>query len=765
MSSPLEPLRPGDSVAAGHLRGLLHLARLVRRESALTDVLAAVARAVSDTLGFATVVVNLYEPETDNYEVMTVHGNARARSLLLGKVSTSDSWSPLLDPRFLRQGAFFIPAGAIDWDGQTTYIPELVPAEAIGDCAWQAADALFVTLDGSAGRHYGIISVDEPESGRRPDDQAIEVLSAVSAHAAVAIEGAYQFAELQAALTRNRAVIESSLDCVIAIDGRGRVLEFNPAAERTFGFAVEEVLGRELAELIIPPENRDQHHDGLQRGIAHNDWRLLGRRIETTALRANGSRLPVELTLTLVRGSKSEGPVVYAFVRDISERRRGEEQLTFLAYHDSLTGLPNRILIEQQLELAIARARRRDGAVVMMFVDLDDFKGVNDRFGHGAGDRLLTAVATRLHGVLRDSDLLARQGGDEFIVLLTDLSDDPGPVAESVAGKLLDALREPFVVAGVELRTGASIGISVYPDDAADTDALLRHADAAMYQAKAGGGGRIAFHHQPDPGPYRRSSLAAQLRRAMANSELELHYQPVWRLGPPRAIAGVEAMLCWQHPERGLLTSQSFISTAEQTAAGDDLSDWLLAEICGQARAWQDAGLLSRVSLDVSPHQLLAPGFAARLATQMAEHALAPGAFMIELTESAWTVDAADTLEVIADLRAAGAGLAIDGFGAGYSSLLRLRELDFDVIKIDHRLLAGVPADRTAVAVLRAIVDLARACDSAVVAQGVDTEEHVNFLSTNGIEHAQGSLLGQPQTAAQTGPLLARYRLGGRVAA
>ncbi len=239
--------------------------------------------------------------------------------------------------------------------------------------------------------------------------------------------------------------------------------------------------------------------------------------------------MPVELALTVVRGSEDERPIVYGFVRDISERRRGEEQLAYLAYHDPLTGLPNRIMVEQQLELALARARRARGSVVMMFVDLDDFKDVNDRLGHAAGDRLLAAVATRLRGVLRDSDLLARQGGDEFLVLLTDLTDDPGPAAESVGAKLLDALREPFVLAGAELLTGASIGISVYPRDATDTESLLRHADVAMYQAKAAGGGRLAFHQDSPAVPSRRVSIATQLRRAVARSELELHYQPIWR--------------------------------------------------------------------------------------------------------------------------------------------------------------------------------------------------------------------------------------------
>jgi len=761
MTSTSEPGPERSTVAASHLRGLLELARLVQRDPALPEVLAAAARTVAETLGFATVVINLYRPKTGDYEVATVHGNARARELLLGQVDSPESWSAMLDPRFLRSGAYFIPDGAIEWDHTiATYVPELAPHDGADESAWRADDALFVALDGSSGRHYGIISVDEPVSGRRPGEQELEVLNAVAAHAALAIEASHQFAALQGALARKRAVIESSLDAVIAVDRRGRVLEFNPAAERMFGYRSEEALGREVAELVIPPETRGRYRLGLERGIRHGDWPLLGRRIETTALRADGSRVPVELALTPARGDDEDddGPVVYGFVRDISERRRGQEQLAYLAYHDPLTGLPNRILVEQQLDLALARARRAEGSVVLMFVDLDDFKEVNDRLGHAAGDRLLASVSTRLRGALRESDLLARQGGDEFIVLLSDLPEDSGPSAELVGGKLLDSLREPFVVAGSELRTSASIGISVYPDDAADAEALLRHADIAMYAAKAAGGGRLAFHQQPRESRPRRTSLSSQLRRAIERSELELHYQPIWQIGSERGIYGVEALLRWRHPDRGLLTPDAFMSLAEQGSAGDELIDWVLGECCGQARDWQRLGLRTRLSMNVSPHQLLAPGYVGRFVAQVDDHELDAEDLMIELTESAWTVDAAQTLAVIAQLRAAGTRLAIDDFGAGYSSLSRLRELDFDVIKIDRGLLTGVPADPTATAVLRAIFGLAQACGCAVIAEGVVAEEQVIYLAENGIDRVQGFLFGYPVVAHQLTPVL-RERL------
>ena len=491
MKTPVASSTGDTTGAAAHLRGMLELSRVVRREPELDQVLAAVARTVSDTLGFATVVVNLYRPDRDDYVVSTVHGGQAARQALLGGATSAEHWTALLDERFCRNGSYFLPAGAIDWDDDmASYVPDLEPRIAAGDAAWQADDALFAPLDGSGGVRYGIISVDEPRSGLRPDDEQLAVLAAVGAHAGLAIEGAHRVAALQGALARQRALMQSSLDCVIAMDESGRVLELNPAAEQTFGFTSEEVVGRELAELIIPAEQREGHRLGLSNTAHGNEWSVLGRRVETTAVHANGTRLPVELALTRVRVSDDMTSVIYAFVRDISERRRGEEQLTFMAYHDPLTGLANRTLAKQQLDHALARARRYGGSAALMFIDLDDFKLVNDRLGHAIGDRVLAAVGDRLRDALRESDVLARQGGDEFLVVLADLKGDPSQGAENVARKLVEALARPFVITEHELRISASVGIAVFPDDGADTEALLRHADLAMYRAKAAGGGQ-----------------------------------------------------------------------------------------------------------------------------------------------------------------------------------------------------------------------------------------------------------------------------------
>jgi diguanylate cyclase (GGDEF)-like protein/PAS domain S-box-containing protein len=747
--------RPPQGRTLAPLRALLELSRLIQREPTLDETLRAVAETVSQASGFATVVVNQYLPDTDEYAVVTVYGNERARADLQGHVSPAATWTPMLDERFHRHGVYLIPEGSLEYDDSIRWhVPEIADPDALTDEDWHADDALFATLDGPRGRRYGIIAVDDPISGRRPDDGLLELLGALAGHAALAIESSLQMIALQGALARNRAVIASTLDCVLAVDIRDRLIDFNPAAERTFGYRAEEILGRDAAELLVPPEGWAAYRQGSVRIRENENSSLLNRRIETTAMRSDGSAFPCELTIARVEGAPGDGPMFYAFVRDISERRRAEEQMAFLAYHDSLTGLPNRVRVEQELDLALARARRAGGAVALMFVDLDDFKEVNDRLGHAVGDRLLSAVATRCKGVLRESDVLARQGGDEFLVLLSDLTEDPTLAAGEVAGKLLNALREPFVVAGQELRTGASIGISVYPHDARHSDELMRHADAAMYVAKAAGGGRLAFDQSRHGDELSHRSVSAQLTAALRRGELELHYQPVCHLEPPRAIVGAEAQLRWRHPRRGLLEAAEFISLADQSEIGQAVMAWVVQEVCRQSGAWQEEGLDPLIGFDVSPAQLLVAGFASNFVAALAECRLPMSRVVVELTESAWTVDSAEALSVIDELREAGASLLLDDFGAGYSSLSRLRGLAFDVIKIDGRLLGGVPADAAAVDLLEAVIGLTVACRAQLVADGVTTEGQIEFLLAHGITYGQGEALGAPMPAAELTPLL-----------
>ena len=433
-------------------------------------------------------------------------------------------------------------------------------------------------------------------------------------------------------------------------------------------------------------------------------------------------------------------------------RREADGRRT-LALHDSLTGLPNAVLLDEHLTTAVSRARRDGSSVVLACLDLDDFKLVNDGLGHAAGDALLRTVAERLSGCVRAGDVLARQGGDDFLLMLTDVPAGEGvQLADATFARVQAALREPCTAAGAELQIAASMGVSVFPDDAEDAGALRRHADAAMYRAKASGSTWSAYDAD-DAMSVGRLSLAARLRRAIELDELELHYQPIFEL-QSGDIRGVEALVRWNDPERGMVPPNDFIPVAEQTGVIEALGDWVLVALCRQARAWADLGLTPHLGINVSPLQLRRRGFAARFAAQIAEHGLDPRRFIVELTETAWTLDAARTLPVLAELREAGLGIALDDFGAGYSNLARLLELPIDVIKVDRSLLAEVPARADAVAVLTAIQSLAEACRCDVVAEGIETAEQRTVLAGIGSRLGQGFGLARPAPAPAVTALL-----------
>ncbi len=420
-----------------------------------------------------------------------------------------------------------------------------------------------------------------------------------------------------------------------------------------------------------------------------------------------------------------------------------EERLAHLAYHDPLTGLPNRAALAERLAAALERAAP-GGAVVLLSIDLDDFKLVNDGLGHAAGDELLRRLAARLDTVRRSADLLARQGGDEFI-LLVELPgrDGAAATAAAIGRRIAEALEPPFVIADAELRIGASIGAAVYPDDAPDAESLHRRADSALYRAKEDGGGFAAYR----PGatdPLARLSLAAALRRGLTDNALSLEYQPVFRL-PALEMMGVEALVCWEDPVTGPIAPAEFIPVAEKTGVIHALGDWVLQEVCRHAQAWEAAGLHPNIGINISPRQLQRPGFAGDFAQTAAAAGLNPGRVILELTESAWMLEASRTLPALEQLTAAGFAVALDDFGAGYSSLGRLRRLPVGVIKIDRSFLVDLPGDPQAAAVVEAILALATACGCDVVCDGVETAAQLDFLCDRGCRLAQGNVLGSAQ--------------------
>jgi diguanylate cyclase (GGDEF)-like protein len=441
-----------------------------------------------------------------------------------------------------------------------------------------------------------------------------------------------------------------------------------------------------------------------------------------------------------------------------------EEYLAHLAYHDSLTDLPNRVRLAERLRVSLPRAFDDATSVVLLSIDLDGFKAVNEGVGHEAGDELLCQVARRLDAIRRPTDLLVRSGSDEFALLAELDSDvDATTLVSAIGERIMSALEQPFTLATAELCISATVGAAIYPIDALDARALQRHADAAMYEAKQSGTG-FALYRPGATKPVARTSTASALRRGLQNGELFLHYQPIYRL-PGRELIGLEALARWRRDDGEMVGPDEFIPIAEKTGLIHELGDWVLETLCAQAVEWDALGLRPHFGINVSPRQLERPEFAADFAAIVARFGLSPGRLIVELTESAWSVEASRTLGPLEALAKAGFGLALDDFGAGYSSLSRLHGLPVDVIKIDRSFLVNLPGEPRAGAIVEAILALGTACGCEVVCEGVETEAQLDFLAARGCLLAQGFGLARPApSVAITEVLLAGVAPDRRVA-
>jgi diguanylate cyclase (GGDEF)-like protein len=429
---------------------------------------------------------------------------------------------------------------------------------------------------------------------------------------------------------------------------------------------------------------------------------------------------------------------------EIEVRKRAEARLQHLAHHDLLTGLPNRILLGDRLNHALNAARRDGTHVAVMLLDLDDFKQINDAFGHAAGDRLLEAAAARLRTVPRSADTLARFGGDEFVVVLAGVGTRNE--AEALAKRLIDVLCSAFQIAGREVLTGASIGIALFPQDGTTAQDLLRNADLAQYRAKTAGGQSYRFY-DPEAGRVAQleGHLEAALRCGVVKGEFGLVYQPQVEITSGRVV-GVEALLRWHRPDAGPVPPRSFIALAERSGLIHPIGQWVLEEACRQARRWQASGACVRVAVNVSGAQFQDRKVAQLVGTIVANLGLEPGALELELTENVLMDDPEIglALEQIARL---GVGLAIDDFGTGFSSLAYLTQFPSQRIKIDQSFVQRIGQDGVSESIIRAVIGLAHSLDKRVVAEGVETAEQLSFLRAQGCDEAQGYLLGYPRPA------------------
>ena len=539
------------------------------------------------------------------------------------------------------------------------------------------------------------------------------------------------------------SVFHHTMDGVMIIDRARRVVSVNPAFVRISGYSAEQALGQTTDWMRSEQHSQEFYRDMWASVEREGHWQG-----EMWFQRRDGEAFLSILNIGEVPGSDGLPERYVGVFHDITEMRRKDEHIRHLAFHDALTGLPNRLLLHDRLERAIAVARRDGESLGLMFVDLDRFKAINDSFGHDAGDGLLRELGARLVQCLRESDTVARVGGDEFVALArrVDMSSNYGLVAQ----KIIAALSLPVAMDGHAMQVGASIGIACYPDDGLDAVELMKHADAAMHAAKAGGRGTYRFF-QPSmtDNAVQRLELEMQLRNAVPNGELELFYQPKVLLANG-AGCGVEALVRWRHPMLGLLPPGEFIPMAETTGIIGDLGDWVLEEACRQSRAWLMGGLgRIKIAVNVSARQLQQRDLVERLSGLAQQYEISPSDLEIELTESVLMANPKEISGMLVRLRDIGVLVAIDDFGTGYSSLAYLRSLPIDVLKIDRSFVMNADRDEGDAQVIKLIVAFGQALKLEIVAEGVETESQAEFLLSCGCSTAQGYLYSRPRPATE----------------
>lgn len=535
-------------------------------------------------------------------------------------------------------------------------------------------------------------------------------------------------------------VYEASSEGILIVDADRRVLSANQAFYRSTGHDVGEVVGAAPEILFqVPAATLETLWEVVaKRGTWQGELRLK---------RHNGSDFPAWLMVSGVREPQGAWSHYIFTSIDISDRKKSEERIQYLAHHDVLTGLPNRTLCIERLRMALQQAQRTGEHVALLFVDLDRFKDINDTLGHHVGDGVLRSVAQRLSDAVRAGDTVSRLGGDEFIIVLSGVHG-ADEVAHVVDQRLIPLIRAPHRVNEHELHVSCSVGIAMYPDDADELDLLMRHADTAMYQAKSEGRDSAQFYSQEmTERAQQRLTMETALRQAADGEGLTLHWQPRVAAGTG-ALMGVEGLLRWQHPDLGAVSPAQFIPVAEESGLIVPIGAWVIEEACRQIQAWQGAGQLPReVSVNLSALQLRHPGLLDHLRACLQRYAVPQGVLELELTESMLMDSVEANLAVLREIRALGVGLVIDDFGTGYSSLNYLNRFPIDRLKIDRSFVLGMLEDSTHLAVIHAVIGLGHTLGLTVVAEGVETEAQAQALTQARCDELQGYLYGRPMPA------------------
>jgi diguanylate cyclase (GGDEF)-like protein/PAS domain S-box-containing protein len=538
-------------------------------------------------------------------------------------------------------------------------------------------------------------------------------------------------------------IIENSDQGILITDASERIVSVNAAFTRITGYTAEEAIG--------------QTPDLLRSGVHDADFRAKVRSAlqgegpwqgEIVGRRKNGELFPQSVSISVVRKDDGQTSHAFSIFTDITVLRAAEERMQRLVNYDSLTGLPNRTLLNQLVGQALTTARRSNDHGALLVIDLNRFTSINDTLGYEIGDELLRQVGQRFRATLRDEDVLARIGGDQYVVALLNIHKREH--SGIVAHKLLAALDPPFVIDSHSLHVGAHIGISVYPEDALDTASLLRFADVAMKRVQQDGEGGVGGYlfYSPDMNQRAKEQLRLEgdLRRALADRQLRLHYQPKVSLRSGR-IVGAEALLRWPHPDGGMVSPGKFIPVAEETGLILELGSWVLEEACRQIRQWLDAGVaVPPIAVNLSARQF-DPQLPARLQAVLERHGLAPDQLKLEITESLLVRGAEYVIPLMNEIAAMGLALALDDFGTGYSSLAYLKKFPITTLKIDRSFVIGVPGEENDCAIARAIVTMGQQLRQEIVAEGVETLAQMTFLRGLGCDQLQGYLFSPPVKA------------------
>ena len=546
---------------------------------------------------------------------------------------------------------------------------------------------------------------------------------------------------------RHRDLFENARDAMFTYNLRGRMISGNRRVTELTGYTNEEFLTLNLGQVIAT----DYHllaAEALKR-VFNGD----SAPYELEIRAKDGRRIPLEITARIILGKRGEPKTVQAIGRDITERKQAEETIRRLAYHDALTGLPNRALFEDRLLVALAQARRQGEMLAVLFLDLDSFKVVNDTLGHGAGDKLLQAVAHDLATLVREGDTVARVGGDEFTVLLAGIEAPED--ATDIAQRILECLRQPRVINGTEFRTTGSIGVTMYPADGDEGETLLRNADTAMYRAKERGRDNYQLYTASmNARMMERIAVEQDLRHALVRDELTLFYQPIVAV-ETGVITGAEALLRWRHPQRGIVPPDEFIPLAEETGLILEIGEWVLRQTCRQVRQWREQGLaIDIVAVNLSARQLQQEDLVERIAGILRESGVSPDSIQLEITEGAVLKNVDSAIAMLRQLGGMGIQIALDDFGTGYSSLTYLKRFPIDAVKIDRSFVRDLEYDASDATIVSTVIGMAENLHLNVIAEGVETENQLEFLRQRGCKEYQGYLFARPVPPEEFAELL-----------